>query len=211
MPLAKLLPRIYASDEARFLDLVERNGPDACWPFVGGLVNGYGSFRLGKRKVKAHRVAWVLWSGQPEPDPALHLDHACHDPAECSGPCEHRACCNPAHLRPATPKQNVANSNARSRQLRERDECPAGHPWDEANTRWNTAPDGARSRICRACQNDRRKATIVRKGTRADLATHCPHGLRWEEAPGFRVTKRHGSKACSCTKAAARPKDRAAA
>lgn len=49
---------------ARFWSYVDRRGPKECWPWKGGLfTNGYGQFRLGKRKVKAHRCAFELERG----------------------------------------------------------------------------------------------------------------------------------------------------
>lgn len=191
MPSAKPLPTIHPADALRFDGFVDQSGgPDACWPFTGGLVGGYGSFRLGKRKVRAHRVAWVLWSGEPEP--TLEIDHVCHDPDVCPleyDVCPHRSCCNPAHLRPATRRQQVANSNARSRQLAARTSCSAGHPWDEQNTRVGLTG----WRYCRACQAATARGSRVRVGRPEDRPT-CPHGHARSEWGALNL---RGAKVCA--------------
>jgi hypothetical protein len=43
--------------------------------------------------------------------------------------------------------------------MRERTECPAGHPYDEVNTYIHRNPDGTpRCRMCRACMRERARA-----------------------------------------------------
>lgn len=204
------MPSIYPQDAVRFCAFVDRSaGPDGCWIWTAGKVNGYGSFRLGKRKVRAHRVAWVMWSGQPEPEPGLHLDHACHDPQVCFGPgCPHRACVNPAHLRVATPKENTANSNALPMQRKRRTHCPAGHPFDAGNTYHYRAADGTTGRQCRPCNATNARPRRVLKGRRADLDTHCPHGHEW--TPDNTYVNPQGRRVCrTCTRESHRASRRA--
>jgi len=81
---------------ARFWPLVERGGPDECWPWRGFRNQyGYGRFRVHYRRVVAHRVAYELTKG---PIPAgLTIDHLCRN----------RLCVNPAHLEAVTLGTNI--------------------------------------------------------------------------------------------------------
>lgn len=76
------------------------NGPDSCWTWTG-LTNdyGYGIFL----KQRAHRVAFELTHG-PIPDGFFVL-HSCDNPP----------CCNPAHLRAGTQKENLQEMAAKGR------------------------------------------------------------------------------------------------
>jgi hypothetical protein len=85
--------------EARFWSKVDMHGgSDACWPWTGALNNkGYGEFRVDSQIHKSHRMAYELATGEELGE--LQIDHTCFN----------RSCCNPAHLRPATNKQNQEN------------------------------------------------------------------------------------------------------
>lgn len=137
-----------------FWQHVDRTGGEAaCWPWKGTLTDdGYGTWRVPRRFLssvsrsywRAHRLAWVI-GGNAEP--ALPLDHLCHDPAVCAlgNACPHRRCCNPLHMRPATPAENHARSTQAVRT-----HCPAGHPYEGANL---MLKNNGRNRQCRACAN----------------------------------------------------------
>lgn len=68
----------------------------SCWLWTAGKVDGYGTFRLGNSKQKAHRiVARALGM-----DMSLEIDHRCFN----------RACVRPDHLRPVSHKQNMEHA-----------------------------------------------------------------------------------------------------
>ena len=92
----------------RFNAKVGQAGPDDCWPWLAKakLSFGYGVINSGapeKEALGAHRVAWALVNG-PIPAGSFIL-HSCDRPD----------CCNPAHLRPGTAADNMADVKLRKR------------------------------------------------------------------------------------------------
>ena len=142
--------------EERFWAKVDRSG--RCWLWTGALTNGYGNFYNGTCAMGAHRFAYELLVG-PIP-PGLHLDHLCRVPA----------CVNPAHLEPVTCGENIRRGAAGVLKTH----CPAGHPYDEANTR--IVKGGHRQ--CRTCDRDRSRE--ARGGWQGNVygpeRTHCRNG-----------------------------------
>ncbi len=129
-----------------------------CLLWAGALAcNGYGRIKVGGRRGKSryvHVVAWELENG-PVPD-GLDLDHVRERG------CLYRHCANVAHLEPVTRRENLMRSDSALAAINARKtHCPAGHPYDEANTRYYRG-----ARVCRACW--RRAAD--RKRRRAELA-----------------------------------------
>lgn len=93
---------------AIFWPRVECGEPDECWPYAGAKnEHGYGVIRVpGElRNEKAHRVALRL-SGTPIPA-GMDVLHSCDNPP----------CCNPAHLRPGTHADNMADMFSRGRRI----------------------------------------------------------------------------------------------
>jgi len=89
---------------SRFWSYVERRGPDECWPWKGGFFStGYGQFRAGVRKVRAHRTALQLERGELAPGMI-----ACHR-------CDNKPCCNPPHLFAGTHADNAHDRDAKGR------------------------------------------------------------------------------------------------
>lgn len=109
--------------------------------------NGYGITQVRDpepRRVLVHRLAYEVLVG---PIPAgLDLDHLCRV----------RHCLNVLHLEPVSRSTNLLRGDG-PRLTRERKAaiatCPAGHPYDEANTYRH----GTR-RHCRACHRERARA-----------------------------------------------------
>lgn len=132
----------------RFWEKVDTSaGPDACWPWTAFKnEHGYGQFHDGTRLVRAHRHSLEMAEG-PLPE-GMVVDHACHNEADCTDvPCQHRACCNPAHLEAVTQKVNSIRGRSGAHQ-QEKTECPKGHPYSEENT---LLRNNGKHRICRAC------------------------------------------------------------
>jgi hypothetical protein len=90
--------------EAGFWRLVDKRGPDECWPWLGRrLKAGYGSFGWKCRTHTAHSLA-LRFSGGHVPAGRVVM-HTCDNPP----------CCNPAHLRVATQAENLADMRAKGR------------------------------------------------------------------------------------------------
>lgn len=116
---------------------------DGCIEWIGGLNGvGYGQFYKGRTslnetgKTYAHRWSYEYHVG-PIPE-GLHLDHLCRN----------RACCNPEHLEPVTPGENVLRGVGGSAMNARKTHCPAGHPLSGDNLRVASGNE----RHCRECE-----------------------------------------------------------
>ena len=78
--------------------------PTGCWEWRAGRYSGgYGGASVNGRSVKVHRLAWELTNGAI-PD-GMFVLHRCDNPP----------CFNPDHLFVGTPKDNVADMDAKGR------------------------------------------------------------------------------------------------
>lgn len=120
---------------------VRKGGPNDCWLWLGpDNGNGYGTISLGSRAAGrdyVHRVAWELEHG-PIPT-GLEIDHLCQT----------RGCVNVAHMELVTHRENNRRSTSPAALAARKTHCPAGHPYDEANT--YRPPGAPNNRMCRAC------------------------------------------------------------
>lgn len=91
----------------RFWAKVDVRGPMECWPWTASTApGGYGAIgESGKygRVLRADRLALLL-TGTPVPDDAVVM-HKCDNPP----------CCNPAHLRVGTRRDNSHDAVAKNR------------------------------------------------------------------------------------------------
>jgi len=136
--------------EPRFFAKVDvGNSPAGCWMWTGGASDGYGTFRIGSRMLKAHVVAYELCVG---PIPAgTQLDHLCRE----------TLCVNPLHLEPVTRGENLRRGRRACGHGHET-HCPQGHRYNEANTYIHR--DG--SRACRRCRADGARRAYRRRKER---------------------------------------------
>lgn len=132
------------SDEDRFWAKVDKT--DGCWLWKGQrfVSSGYGQFSVGGRARVAHKVAYQ-WLVGPVPD-GLELDHLCRV----------RHCVNPSHLEAVTHQENTLRGVGPTAANALKTHCPAGHPYDEANT--YVTPTRPTARYCRACTRLRNEA-----------------------------------------------------
>jgi hypothetical protein len=113
---------------------------------------GYGDVRFKGKSSRVHRVRYELEVG-PIPE-GMQLDHfACDTPI----------CCNPAHLRPVTQRENSLRSSGLTAIAAARTHCAKGHPFDAENTHRPHTGRHVGKRCCRACDNARKRERYRRK------------------------------------------------
>ncbi len=137
--------------EARFWEKVDRSGgPDACWPRTGWHDRiGYGRFRIGDQQLLAHRVAWMLDTGELIPEGMCVLHH-----------CDNPPCCNRRHLFLGTQADNMADCVKKGRMQHHqalKTHCPQRHLYDDANTYITSTGE----RLCRACNRNRARKRLA--------------------------------------------------
>lgn len=78
--------------------------PKGCWEWMSTRHRkGYGSFKIGKKTCKTHRISYRNYIGPLSP--TIKVCHTCDNPP----------CCNPAHLFLGTDKDNSDDKIAKGR------------------------------------------------------------------------------------------------
>lgn len=150
------------TSEDLFWAKVDKSG--ACWLWTGAKENhGYGHFRIGKKDFRAHRYSYELVNG-PIPK-GMHILHSC----------DVYACVNPAHLRPGTHAENMADMDARGRRVR-----------GERTTRNKLTEDQARQILKEyrfvghgRCGRSNARELAARYGVGTNTITAIPAGRTW--------------------------------
>lgn len=152
---------------------------------------GYGRFFFEGKHRGVHVASYMMFVG-PIPE-GFHVDHLCHDPAECSlgEDCPHRACVNPAHLEPKLPRDNVLRGGGPSAIHARKTHCKRGHEFTPENTYLGT--DGGRS--CKACWKVRDLEKHGPRGKCGDAQrarTHCKNGHEYTPENIYYTTRADG-------------------
>lgn len=109
--------RKYSPEEAiaAFWAKVDRRGPKECWPFIGAISSGgYGNVQFEGKVQGSNIVAWTIAHGpvpkHPDPKQTNCVLHRC----------DHRPCCNEAHLFIGTKDENAKDMAKKGRHARHR-------------------------------------------------------------------------------------------
>jgi hypothetical protein len=103
--LANPIPELSAWNRHAFGRGVKPGKPHECWEWTRSTADGYGRIKIDKKVYSAHRVAYTLAHGPIRSAEAVVM-HTC----------DNRKCCNPAHLRLGTPRDNARDMVAKGRQ-----------------------------------------------------------------------------------------------
>jgi len=139
--------RLNPSELARINRKITKNTD--CWIWTGPKTpNGYGKHRRGPGHPERviHRILWEHANDQEIPE-GMQLDHLCRQ----------RDCCNPDHFEVVTPSENTMRQD---HFFRNKQECPKGHAYDDANTRVSKAG----KRVCRTCERERKRTVTSAAG-----------------------------------------------
>jgi hypothetical protein len=132
-------------DLTRIFSKIKVNPETECWEWQGSITtSGYGRICLNTRLTTLHRLifAWLI-----EPIPmGQGADIPCIDHL-----CRVRHCCNPAHLRLASPKENVLCGTNQAAINARKTHCKRGHTLP--------MPNKHGKRKCMVCNNESGKAS----------------------------------------------------
>lgn len=100
----RAIPDLSPLEIARFWSKVHlTTSQAACWTWQGRRsAKGYGEFALGGVSLRAPRIAWKLFFGDPGDERILHA-------------CDNPPCCNPFHLRLGSDQANTVDAVVKRR------------------------------------------------------------------------------------------------
>lgn len=136
--LAELMQRRRSKNKNPFLE-IKSNG---CWEWLRGKTkSGYGRIRVNWTMFRTHRYFYENLVG-PIPK-GLEPDHLCRN----------RACFNPEHIEPVTPRVNQLRSFGVGGLNFRKTNCPQGHPYSGKNLLIRVIKStGGLNRQCRECR-----------------------------------------------------------
>lgn len=189
----------------RFAEQVIPEPMSGCHLWIGAAtVDGYGTFGMGGRTRRAHRVAWEFANG-PIPADTMVL-HGCDNPA----------CVNVLHLHLGDNRANMKEMVARGRSLhRQKTHCPSGHQYTPENT---VVSGDCGWRQCRLCKNASTRRRLAKQrasrnayrretGYKVDtsnwqrrLAVACINGHPWDEANTYWYRGKRCCRACNASR-----------
>ena len=95
-----------------FFNCIDIKGPDDCWPWISDKTpTGYGSFRVGRLSVTAHRKMWTLIHGDIPKfinNRKTLIRHICGN----------RCCVNPNHLLLGNYSDNARDAHREGKRLK---------------------------------------------------------------------------------------------
>jgi hypothetical protein len=138
---------------------IDKRGSDERWPWMAFCLpepGNYGQVRVAGRSKGAHRLVYELTVG-PIPEGLLVL-HSCDNPP----------CCNPAHLRVGTQKENIGDAIERNRLARGR-----------ALPQAKLTEDAVREIRRRSAEGKSQRAVAAEFGVTHDTVGKILRGKRW--------------------------------
>lgn len=115
--------------------------------------DGYGTFKVAGKVLKAHRFSYEQFVG-PIPT-SLQIDHLCR----------RRNCVNPDHIEPVTSGENSRRGETIAAANLCKTHCPKGHAYEGDNL--YLYPDGRRE--CRTCSQEYKRRYEDRRKERGRL------------------------------------------